>query len=273
MIMQRVALAETWDLPREQALFAQAVAFEPSYYYYYRQHAHYLEPQWYGAEGDAQRFAAQAADAVGGPKGDILYFQIATELMCHCGVEPALKLMSLPRIQAGVAQLEKQHGVSLVNLNLLAYMAIKVSDSVVARNAFLRIGDDWDKEIWRTRNYFDSSKGLAERQAKYDDSPLRRMIKQAREKFAPAIQQCVQAAAGDMTNFTLVLSVQKEGIVDSVMSDPQTAVGTCLTKLKRRDAIASPLRSFRVRDRCRPGIAPPLVRQIDSCALGACWRV
>lgn len=231
VVMQLVALAENWDLVRETALLAQAVAFEPDYYYYYRGHANYLKPQWNGAEGDAERFAAQAADAVGGPKGDILYFQIATELICRCGSEPDLKLMSWPRIRTGVIELEKQNGVSLVNLNLLAYMATRETDMVVARNTFLRIGDDWDQEMWRTRKYFDSSKAWAGKQSEYQDAPSTRIIAQAREKFAPAILQCAQAAAGDMTSFVLVLQLRKEGIVNSVMSIPQTRVGSCLTNL------------------------------------------
>jgi hypothetical protein len=231
VVMQRVALAEGWDLSRETTLLAQAVAFEPGYHYYYRNHANYLKPQWNGEEGDAERYAVQVADHVGGAKGDILYFQIATELICHCSAEPDLKLMSWPRIQAGVAQLEKQNGMSRFNLNLLAYMAIKRSDSVVARNAFLRIGDDWAQEIWKTRKYFDSSKEWATKRAEYEDLPSTRIIRQAREKFAPAIQQCAQSGAGDMTSFHLQLSVQKEGTIDSVRSFPQTAIGSCLTKL------------------------------------------
>ena len=230
-VMQRVALAEGWDPSRESALLSKAVAFEPGYYYYYRNHANFLKPQWNGEEGDAERFAAQAADSIGGAKGDVLYFQIATELICHCSTEPDLKLMSWPRIQAGVAQLEKQNGVSLFNQNLLAYMAIKESDSLVARDAFLRVGDNWDQELWRTRKYFDSSREWAAKRAEYEDLPSTRIIRQAREKFAPAIQQCVQTTGGDMTRFSLHLSVQKEGTVDSVRSFPATAAGSCLTKL------------------------------------------
>lgn len=244
VVMQRVALAEGWGLSQETALLAQAVAFESDYHYYYRQYANYLKPQWNGEEGDAERFAAQTADAVGAPKGDILYFQIATELMCHCGSEASLKLISWPRVQSGIAQLEKQNGVSLVNLNLLAYMAIKESDSVVARDTFLRIGDDWDQQTWKTRKYFDSSKAWGNTRAAYEDAPSTRFIRQAREKFAPAIQQCAQAGAGDMTRFSLIIRLQKEGTVDSVWSLPQTTVGSCLTKLNGETLSPPPYTPF-----------------------------
>jgi hypothetical protein len=232
VVMQRVALAQSWDVSRETALLQQAVAFEPDYYYYYRSHALYLAPQWNGAEGDAERFAAQVADTVGGSKGDILYFQIATQLLCYCSGVPDLKLLSWPRIQAGAAQLERQNGVSTANLNLLAYMAIKESDSVVARDTFLRIADDWDQETWKTKHFFDASKAWADKRAAYVEAPSTRIINQAREKFAPAIQQCTQTEAGDMTSFRLVFSVGKDGIIESVTSDPQTRAGSCLAKLK-----------------------------------------
>ena len=71
-------------------------------------------------------------------KGDILYFQIATELICRSGGEANLKLISWPRIQEGVAELEKQNGRSDTNLNLLAYMAIKERDGIVALDMFSR---------------------------------------------------------------------------------------------------------------------------------------
>jgi len=231
-VMQRVELAQGWDLAKATALFDQAVAFEPDYQYYYRSHAHYLSPEWHGEEGDAQKFAQQVADHVGGVKGDILYFQIATELICHCQVEAHLKLMSWPRIQKGIAELAKQNGESLTNLNVLAYMAMKQGDIVMAHRMFSRIGDDWDQDIWRAKEYFDSSMRWATQIAAYGEKPGPEIVKQATEKFASAIQQCAREAGGDVTRFDLVLTLQKEGVVDSVLSRPQTTVGSCLAELK-----------------------------------------
>jgi len=120
--MQTVALDESWGLAKATALLDQAVAFEPDYYYYYRAHTVYLKPQWNGAEGDAERFGAQAADRVVGVKGDILYFQITTELICRCGGEANLRLISWPRIQKGVAELQKQNGPSDTNIDVLRFV-------------------------------------------------------------------------------------------------------------------------------------------------------
>jgi hypothetical protein len=50
--MQQVAFQVGWDKPHALDLVNQAVAFEPSYYHYYREYADYLKPQWYGEAGE-----------------------------------------------------------------------------------------------------------------------------------------------------------------------------------------------------------------------------
>jgi hypothetical protein len=232
VVMQTVALAEGWNRSKATALLDQAVAFEPDYYYYYRQYANYLLPKWYGEEDDAEKFAEQAADHVGGGKGDILYFQIATHLICHCRDEPNLALMSWPRIQKGVAELEKQNGPSLTNLNLLAYMAIQESDGMVAHTLFLRIGSNWDNDTWRTMEYLDYSKKWATQHAAYQPDRGHLIIQQAKAKFAGVIHECAYQGGGDVTQFALILTLQKDGVVDSVSLQPETKVGLCLMKLK-----------------------------------------
>src|SRR5689334_16719514 len=55
-VMMQVSGSEGWDRAQERELFDQAVAFEPSYYRFYRRYASYLLPQWYGEPGDVQAF-------------------------------------------------------------------------------------------------------------------------------------------------------------------------------------------------------------------------
>jgi len=57
--------------------------------------------------------------------------------------------------------LEKQYGASLTNLNLLALMATKNNDSVVADAAFKRIGDNWDPDAWSNEAFFNQNKAIA----------------------------------------------------------------------------------------------------------------
>lgn len=60
-VMMQVSNAEGWDPTQERELFDQAVAFEPSYYHFYRRYANYLLPQWYGQPGDVRAFGEEIA--------------------------------------------------------------------------------------------------------------------------------------------------------------------------------------------------------------------
>ncbi len=258
LTMQQIAQAQQWEIPKLTALLEQAISFEPAYYYYYRVHANLLQPKWFGEEGDAEKFAQQAADRVGGTQGDILYFQIASHLICKCDAEPQLKEMSWPRIQKGFAELEKQSGRSATNMNLLAYMAIKESDAAVANESFAGIGDKWDREIWDSQSYFDSCKEWASNTVKAAaftksmreaidaaDANMRtpsgrKYEKAFRKKFASMIQECVNGAGSDLGRFELLFRIGKDGIIDRLAADPTTQVGTCMFKITQQKMAAPP---------------------------------
>ena len=231
-VMQSVALAQGWDRARATALLDQAVAFEPGYQYYYRSHAHYLKPQWHGEDGDSEKFTEEAADRVGGAQGDILYYQMAANLVgCHCTDESQLKRLSWPRIQKGVAELEKQNGVSMICLNILGYMATRLEDPVVAHNMFWRMGDNWDRGLWRTKEFYDANVQWANEAARLQEGPEKAILRRAHEQFQGVIRRCVQES-GDMVKFDLVINLTKFGIVESTSSVPQTRAGLCLVTLK-----------------------------------------
>ena len=74
--MQGVALGEKWPADAYEALYNEAIAFEPDYFEYYYKKMNQLLPRWYGEKGDAERFCLTAANAMGGEKGDILYARL-----------------------------------------------------------------------------------------------------------------------------------------------------------------------------------------------------
>jgi Domain of unknown function (DUF4034) len=82
-VMFQVALSEGWDRTKERELFDQAVAFEPSYYHFYRRYASYLNPQYYGEPGDVQAFAEEIAANRREPESSIFYFEIVATLSCY----------------------------------------------------------------------------------------------------------------------------------------------------------------------------------------------
>lgn len=240
--MESVAIAQGWKLEDARALVEKLKSSDPDYYYVYRLHATYLLPKWYGEEGDSESFAASIADEIGAQKGDEAYFQIAGFLVCDCEYQP-LNHMSWPRIQSGFADIEKQHGRSLTNLNLLARMAVKLKDPVVAEQAFRRIGEDWSEATWKNQAYFESSRTWATQTA--PQMAAQRIIEDEADrslraegglsyraafdkKFENLIQECMKTTGTDGQAFELLIQVGETGTVERLMTNPSTNVSDCL---------------------------------------------
>jgi Domain of unknown function (DUF4034) len=160
LVMLQLAVDQTWKTAQVRALFEEASKAEPGYYYYARVFARYLQPKWNGEPGDTEAFIQEIADRVGGEQGDFLYFEIANNLICGC--ENDLRL-SWPRIVKGFEASEKLYGSSMLNLNLIAYVACHYGqrDPVLAEKVFSRIGEQWYPETWGRQKDFESSKQWA----------------------------------------------------------------------------------------------------------------
>jgi hypothetical protein len=157
-LMQAVALADGWDPEDAQELFDQAVAFEPNFYYFYQNYAHYLEPQWFGKEGEREAFADDSSLHLGGDQGEIVYFEIASGEICSCN---DLAKMSWPRIQLGYEAIERLYGSSSLKRNRFAYLAYLAKDRAAARRVFGEIGESWDPGAWSSRNKFEEARAWA----------------------------------------------------------------------------------------------------------------
>lgn len=161
-MMQNVALAQGWDKAQARQLMDQAVASEPGYYHYYREYANFLQPKWYGDAGEVETFAEEVSDQVGGPEGEFLYFEIASLVACQCDSEKtALQNMSWPKIKRGYAALEQLYGVSNLKSNRFASMAFKAEDKLAAREAFVQMGNDWEKKVWMSSEKFENARAWA----------------------------------------------------------------------------------------------------------------
>jgi hypothetical protein len=155
----KIGLAQSWTLEQEAAVLKKAIEFEPTYYTYYRAMARYLAPQWNGAEGDAARYAQRAADAIGGDEGDIVYFEVASELTCNCDLQDSpIKPMDWKRIQRGLETGQKKYGLNYIELNQVAVMAAIFKDPISGNGYFERIGDHWSEGVWQEKRYFDGMK-------------------------------------------------------------------------------------------------------------------
>jgi hypothetical protein len=175
LVMQQIALSARWDADKLNALFEKATTFEPDYYYYYRIQAKGLMPMWGGEDAAMAKFAWTIADRIGGKKGDLIYYEIGSQLLCGCDNDRQVHGMSWPRLKLGYVALKELHGTSIAHVNKMAYMASMTGDDDYAKALFTQIGDNWDKETWQTHDEFVYAKGRVE------GAPLRRAYAEAVE--------------------------------------------------------------------------------------------
>jgi hypothetical protein len=88
-----------------------------------------------------------------------LYFQVAAAsyVICGCDNNPEL---SWDRIKRGFEASEKRYGVSMLNLNRIAYLASYFGerDPLYADKIFTRIGEQWDEKTWGSKEDYEKMK-------------------------------------------------------------------------------------------------------------------
>ena len=160
--MMQLALQQGWSKAQTKALLQDAITFEPGFYHVYRYYANYLQPKWYGTEGEVEAFADEISNRIGGSEGAFIYFEIATVVSCgSCGTGVLPAKMSWAKIKDGYAAMEQMYGTSNLKMNRFAYMDTKRGDKVAARGVFVQIGDHWEKELWEKRQAFEIAKSWA----------------------------------------------------------------------------------------------------------------
>jgi hypothetical protein len=248
--MQMVSLNQSWPVAEARALFEEANKFEPEYYTYARDLAFYLLPKWSGEPGDTEKFVQEIADRVGGDKGDILYFQVAAAsyVICGCKDNPQL---SWDRIKRGFEASEKHYGVSMENLNRIAYLASYLGerDPVYAEKIFKRIGDQWDAETWRSHEDFEQIKqwvslvapaaakvreieDTAEANEKMPEGARYKAVFE--KKYRELVQECVRSDGESVTEwagkFKTLTNLGAKGTVEDLRIQSMGPVVTCLGK-------------------------------------------
>ena len=160
--MQTVALAQDWEKDQTAALFQRAIEFEPEYIYFYKSYALYLLPKWDGNERDDADFARKSADAVGGKKGDYIYYEIG---MVVLGAKSGEKGGGLDwaRLQRGYqAQADLFAKNTNYDKNQFARMAFRFHDRTIGKQAFADVGEKWSKDVWKKREKFEQARKWAD---------------------------------------------------------------------------------------------------------------
>jgi hypothetical protein len=135
--------------------FGEAAARFPEYSRYYMLMSWHLQPRWYGEPGDWERFAAECAPQLPDSLRDEMYARI---LMYQARYVRNLfqesQGLSWVKAERGCEILEHRWPTSPEGPNLLAYLAWQAGRRDVARQAFSRIGDQVDVDVWRTEDDF-----------------------------------------------------------------------------------------------------------------------
>ena len=251
--MLLVAQNQSWDKDRSRTLFDEAFKFEPGYYYNARVLAAYLLPKWSGEEGATEKFTQDVADRVGGEQGDALYFEVASAdyVICGCADDPK---MSWERIEKGFEASEKQYGVSMLNLNRMAYLATHFGRTypIVADKVLTRIGEQWDEETWDTQQNFEDvkkwaayTKPFAEKLYAMESAadtnmktPAGPRYKASFEKtYRGLLQECVRTDGSSIDRwegkFKVLISVGAKGTVEEDNIYSMGPVVTCLDNKMR----------------------------------------
>jgi len=160
-VMQMVAHHEGWDKTSARELLDQAIAFEPTYFHYYRMYARYLEPQWYGEPGDIKALAEEVSALRPEPEGSILYFQVISSLACYCKqAMEDLQSTSFAKIKEGYTNLDHLYGTSNLNANRFAFLASLVLDKPATQAAFHSLIKA-DLSVWTYQSTFDRAREWA----------------------------------------------------------------------------------------------------------------
>ena len=159
-VMQKVTVASSGGKERARSVFEKAIEFEPDYLGYYRLLAWDLQTKWDGEPGDIGAFANESYRRVGGKKGAVIYFEIASSLCNYCGDFSADEF-SWPKLKEGFAALQELYGLSPLRVNRFAYLAVTYQDKAAAAQAFERISDTPDLSVWGTRARFDAHRAWA----------------------------------------------------------------------------------------------------------------
>ena len=150
----RVALGAGWEGSSYDSVFNAAIEAEPTYEAYYEHKAYRLLPRWYGAKGDWERFAAEAADHIGGPEGDAMYARIVWSLWEYHENMFKDTAASWERTSRGYQHLLRTYPHSLELQSQYAILAAQAENRAQARLMFDRMGPRIDPAVWYSRERF-----------------------------------------------------------------------------------------------------------------------
>ncbi len=161
-VMQSVALGEGWDRDRSEALFAEAVVAEPTYYHYYFSRTSAELPRWGGDPNAWIDFAEEAARKDDPDEGLAIYTRIFWSHEGAVGGGFQNPRIDWKKVRQGFRDIEKRYPNSNWNLNNFCRFACLAGDRETAHELFGRLGDAVSIPTWGNRTAFEGWRRWAE---------------------------------------------------------------------------------------------------------------
>ncbi len=145
--MMTLAKGQGWNRAEYDALYAEAKAFEPTFWRYDTSRAQYLLPRWHGKRGEWEKFAEKTADDPNG-LGNEGYARVVIALWPYYDDLFAETDTSWPRTLEGLRTMHEKYPDSLELLNFATLYACQVGDQSAAREMFEKMGDRYLPGRW-----------------------------------------------------------------------------------------------------------------------------
>jgi Sel1 repeat/Domain of unknown function (DUF4124)/Domain of unknown function (DUF4034) len=147
-LLLRIGRTEGWDRQTFTSALDRAIKFEPQYYWYYGQTTVYLEPRWYGQEGEWISFA-DTADILARRAGNReIYTRLLIPMWQNEWQNFDDVTISWEKMKKGFYDMERDHPNSPYNLNELAKFACLAKDKEAAKAAFAKIKNKPYLDLW-----------------------------------------------------------------------------------------------------------------------------
>jgi len=161
-LMQTIALGQGWDEDRYEHLFKEAVAKEPTYYFYYFYKANFYQSRWYGDKNKLKKFVDESVKSTFEKEGYTLYARIYWAAEREFG-----RTMFAPgnvdwsKMKAGFEFINETYPNSIWNQNAFAHFACLAGDKSTTAKTLKKIGRDVNLGAWSSPQEFKACKTWA----------------------------------------------------------------------------------------------------------------
>ena len=154
--MLYIGMVKGWSLDKFNEMYEEAIKSEPNYLQFYLVKSENLVPKWGGKPGDWQKFVDSLPSKLATLKtdeSDIIYLVVVINKINESSLGINWAMISKDRIRKGFADMEEKYGVDNFRLNQYAFVSCLIQDFTSAKEAFNRIGNDWNKAVWGQQTF------------------------------------------------------------------------------------------------------------------------